>query len=411
MIEAYGSPGKVAFDLLLLIATAGVAAWLLRWRSGRPLPQEVPPSAQTGLHWLRGLMALVVLVEHVRSLLFVGYSELEHPSLLTQGIYFVTAWGSQAVIVFFVLSGYLITRLYAHRLWTGSMGWASFALNRVVRLHLVLLPALALTVACAWVTNSLGQSPALTFFGHVLFLQPIFVELFTNNPPLWSLGFEGMAYVAFTCAMVGLGRLRDRRSDPKTFLPWLVLLAVLAAFGSWFWHYMSLWLLGACAALWDGEGKNAEKLPSAVGRWLFFGSLGLLSLVFIVTRFGAPLAVQDWAVALPTAFCVALFRYVGKAPNETTDTTRAGPSAVGRALSGRAYSLYVLHYPFLALLACQLGTPRARPSFPGLLGSLVASGLLVLLSGGFAFVTERRTQKVRDWLSRRAAQKVPTRPK
>lgn len=408
MTAAYGHAGEIARDLALLLVTGGVVAWL--WRSRQKtsdLPTSVPTKAQSGLHWLRGLMALLVLVEHVRSLLFVRYVELEHPSLLTQGFYFVTAWGSQAVIVFFVLSGYLITRLYARALTTGEMGWASFALNRAVRLYLVLVPALVLTWALGALSSSTDDEPGLTFVGHLLFLQPVHGDLFKNNPPLWSLGFEGMAYLAFASAAVGVRYLRQPSAAKiGRVLPWLLVAGVCIFFGSWFWHYMSLWLLGAAAALFQGSAFVKRSLSPTAGKWALAACISLLTGSFVITRFGAALVVQDWLVAASAALCIALFHHARGSEKATQDHR-----SVGEMLSRRAYSVYVLHYPLLALLATQLGSSKGHPSFYGLLGALATCLCVIVLSGGFAQVTEAQTSRVRRLLSRRTRATIdPTSP-
>ena len=60
------------------------------------------------LDLLRGLSALVVCLGHLRNAILVDGSDLIHPSITLKAFYFITGFGHQAVMVFFVLSGYFV---------------------------------------------------------------------------------------------------------------------------------------------------------------------------------------------------------------------------------------------------------------------------------------------------------------
>lgn len=45
----------------------------------------------------------------IRSLFFVDFEDAQHGSLPVKAIYFLTGFGHQSVVVFFVLSGFLIS--------------------------------------------------------------------------------------------------------------------------------------------------------------------------------------------------------------------------------------------------------------------------------------------------------------
>ena len=61
-----------------------------------------------GFDFLRGFAAFLVVISHLRNFLFVDFSEVVNPSLFDQAFYFVTGLGHQAVMVFFVLSGFFV---------------------------------------------------------------------------------------------------------------------------------------------------------------------------------------------------------------------------------------------------------------------------------------------------------------
>lgn len=60
------------------------------------------------LDFVRGLSSIAVCAGHLRAALFVDFSQLSTPSLAQQVFYFATGLGHQAVMVFFVLSGFFV---------------------------------------------------------------------------------------------------------------------------------------------------------------------------------------------------------------------------------------------------------------------------------------------------------------
>ena len=66
---------------------------------------------ETRLLWLdliRGLSALAVAAGHLRLVMMCNYTDLPEPALHQTAFYVLTGLSSQAVMVFFVLSGFLV---------------------------------------------------------------------------------------------------------------------------------------------------------------------------------------------------------------------------------------------------------------------------------------------------------------
>lgn len=99
----------------------------------------------------RAVAALAVLAGHARAIWFVDFGETAVSSsalrVLSAAFYFFTGLGHQAVMVFFVLSGFFIARSVGARHRRGQWQWRAYAIDRLSRLHIVLLPALLLTLA------------------------------------------------------------------------------------------------------------------------------------------------------------------------------------------------------------------------------------------------------------------------
>src|SRR5919205_40528 len=109
------------------------------------------------LDGLRGLAALYVVAGHARWLLWEGYSEgfLAHPGQYTglgKLLVYASAllrYGHEAVLFFFVLSGFVIHLRYSRQLRAGNgesrFDWRSYVWRRAKRLYPPLLFALILT--------------------------------------------------------------------------------------------------------------------------------------------------------------------------------------------------------------------------------------------------------------------------
>jgi peptidoglycan/LPS O-acetylase OafA/YrhL len=112
-------------------------------------------------------------------------------------------FGHSAVVVFFVLSGYVIAYVTA----TKEKDWASYSASRLSRVYSVALPAVVLTLVLDAMGRSLAVAPydypwdqfvvrtgaALTMLNEVWFVS---VTTF-SNVPYWSICFEFWYYVAF----------------------------------------------------------------------------------------------------------------------------------------------------------------------------------------------------------------------
>jgi peptidoglycan/LPS O-acetylase OafA/YrhL len=143
---------------------------------------------------LRGICALLVLYGHAFAPLPVV-----DPNYSPSATFYWFNLGSAAVMMFFVLSGYVIgltVRGPANR-----YKIARYGRRRAVRLVPITYAAIFLT----WLLS--GQSGGRLIGGHLLFLQndtsyPLLgkLPLFSFNQNLWSLHYEAVYYVLFVAA-------------------------------------------------------------------------------------------------------------------------------------------------------------------------------------------------------------------
>jgi peptidoglycan/LPS O-acetylase OafA/YrhL len=355
------------------------------------------------LDLLRGLAALLVLLEHWRNLLFCDYRQVPSHKVLWIPAYLLTAAGHQAVVIFFVLSGYLIGGSIFRALAQGRWSWASYATHRLVRLWVVILPGLVLCTLCDTLGMKLHRAPELygglssnhmtpnvlatltprAFLGNLLFLQGVRVPMYGSDGALWSLANEFWYYVLFPVAVFAArrGSIWRRVGWACLFLAvcWFVKLPILIGFPTW--------LMGV-ALLRLGSAKADDRLRWALGT-------GYALLVFFLARF-RPLQ-NVWGDLLLGVATVVLLRTLLSA----TEKARSDAAWVrwSRFLARGSFTLYVVHTPVLVLLTSLIvGDGKYLPSFAHIGVALLALVFTVVLAYALAYVTEFRTDRIRAWV-------------
>lgn len=389
--------------------------------AGRPAASAAkqmlqPPAGSPSIHLdaLRGFAAFSVLLSHWRNAFFVDYPELGRHNPIVAAAYLVTGLGHQWVIVFFVISGYLVGGSVLRAVGTGLWSWRGYLLTRLSRLYTALLPALLLGGAADWagmhlagadvVYNGRGVDDiiganvhtTLTFralAANGLFLQGIalpgmagrHVPTFGSNGPLWSLCNEFWYYILFPMLVLALAggkkswRARTGYAVAVLALGWFVgpgivllgipwLMGVLIrylpnqpAFGPWMRRtaiVTTLVLLGA--------GLTFTKIHPGLG-----GDLAL----------GAIVTLLIW---------VTLHCAVAPLP--------AGYVRIAQRSAHSSYTLYLVHVPILIFLKASLHLSRAAPSWSFMLVCVGLLAVIVLYAQLVYEVFEKHTGQMRDWI-------------
>ncbi len=297
---------------------------------------------------LRGLAALQVAAAHLRSEMFPGLRELADPPLYYQILAFATAFSHQAVVVFFLISGWLVGGSLLNKLdQPGAM--TAYAIDRATRLWTVLVPALCLMLAVGAVTGtvSLAQADfsaandysAVSFIGNLLGLQTVLVPTFADNYALWSLSNETWYYLQFPLLLVVFtGRTRLSQLVAATVL-------VLTAVGlpASMTVYFALWLLGALFS------RARIDCTTAVRAALLLAAAA--ALVFLRATEGNDdlnpgLFVKHLMYSLPLlAFLASMQRPLAASPGWMRVLAPAT-----HLLSEFSFTLYVIHVPLIKLL-------------------------------------------------------------
>jgi peptidoglycan/LPS O-acetylase OafA/YrhL len=346
---------------------------------------------------------------HARGNFFVDFQDLHHPNVFLKAVYFVTGFGHQAVMVFFVLSGFLISSSVFHGLAAGNWSWRDYSINRLSRLYAVLIPGLLL----GFIWDKLGSSlfaftglythplqgfgaliaqkqlTAGVFAGNLFFVQTILCPVFGSNGPLWSLANEFWYYVLFPVgllAMIGWGRGELRSAAPLTIAAF-----ILAAFlGREMLIGFLIWMAG-CVLL-----MAYSKLQGFPKRWIALYIL-VTSIILISCLVAARLEksqVLGGDLSVGLAFALFLFGIL-----QIDFSMRSHTYAnLARFFAGFSYSLYVLHFPMLLFLRAWLAPYRRQPDFSHFV-FVIAVGVVVLVFAWLvSLLTENKTSALRRWM-------------
>lgn len=363
------------------------------------------------LNAARWISALTVLLYHTKQNLFPQHVDLHGSTLPTKAFFVSTALGHEAVIVFFVISGFLVGGISSLKALQGRFSLKDYAVGRFSRIYVVLVPALLLTAVLDQAGLHLfGQAPAYdqahvvdgvtrlasssltveVLLGNLLMLYGICVDQFGSNGPVWSLVCEWWYYVIFGAVVVAVTSRN------------LVLRLAAAATAACVLSVLSVgtlvlglvWVLGAVVFHMARRGYRA---PPPLPCLMLFGAVTLATHALRPPYLGgaAPDAVSlAYDVAVGICFSMLVFSVARAAPARWRSTT------IHRVMADFSYSLYLTHYPVMLIVVAALG---AR-SVPTALVSIGGPTLLVFIAAvgaayGVAVLTylvfERQTDRVR----------------
>lgn len=383
-----------------------------------PLPRRL-----SALDGLRGVAALIVVVHHV-SLLYPPFAatymggQTPHAGSISWWLTYsplklLTA-GPEAVIVFFVLSGFVLTLPLLNG---RPFDWMAYYPRRLVRIgipvvcSILLGAALALLVAqnpeqarSSWVAATSVYPVSIERF--LANLDPMTGDFALNNP-LWSIYWE-MAFSMMLPLFVGAAVLLRR------WWPLLLALAVFSVFlgkdaGADAFHYLPAFFVGALAAVGLPMIRSAGiRISSWRAGWLVWlialaGSALLLISSWLVPA-GHPLTTTALFGIQPVAALGLIVCCLEWRPLGVLLSLRPFQWA-GRI----SFSLYLVHVPIIVAFAYVLrGT-----SLPVVAGLAIVSSLGAAVV--FYWLVERRSHALSRWFgqlvsSAFASRSAPVRP-
>ncbi|HUY81108.1 MAG TPA: acyltransferase [Acidobacteriaceae bacterium] len=354
----------------------------------QPLEHLRSPHGVASVHLdaLRGIAAIGVCLSHVRDLFFRDYSVLPHHSPLLALLYLATGLGHQWVIIFFVLSGYLVggSVLRAHA--TGRWKWSGYLFNRLTRLYIVLLPALifgglidvlglhffgthsvyAGTSGSHAIAFTVGDRLSLPILlGNYTFLQTILVPTLGSNGPLWSLSNEFWYYITFPALVMAI---LPRIALPRRLFYLLLLVAVVLFVKPAIALLGFVWLMGVAI-------HYLPRIPDKTAfarRAIVIAALALFAVTLAWCKW-ADAPISDYVLGLVVMLLIYVIIGCSRTPMPEAYNRTA------RRISHSSYTLYLVHLPLVVILAAYAQAVfhqlRWLPDAPHL---LIGGGIFVI---------------------------------
>jgi peptidoglycan/LPS O-acetylase OafA/YrhL len=300
-------------------------------------------------------------------------------------------YGHSAVVVFFVLSGYVIAYVADVK----ERDWIRYTSSRVARIFSVVLPAIGITVAL----DFLGRTQLPGIYGYpfdnfvarigasLLMLNEVWWISITyfSNVPYWSIAFEFWYYFLF--ALVGFVPGPKRWVFAAALLlalgPKIALLAPLWCSGVLLYRWRSLrslspfcgwifYLLSSAAIFWIHDAAVISYLNSLVE--------GLVGRHYYIQMTFAKFFISDYLLGF-----LVFVNFAGmRSASQSISGILVFLERPVRWLAGYTFTLYILHQPlFLFWGAVLKGDPT---SYYFWWKTTVLSGACVLVIG---YMTER----------------------
>jgi len=287
----------------------------------------------------------MVVAVHSRGGLWLAWGELDENSKSSVAAVFfaLTRAGTEWVLVFFVLSGFLVGGKVTDRVINQTFDLKRYIVDRVTRIWMPFIPALVWSAIVAFI---IGASVSwLGFAANLVGLQGVFVNAFAGNFPLWSLAYEIWFYV-----LAGASAVFCTTSGSRRLLAGLAIVIALGVFTKLSVVFLFTWLIGGGTYWMLSKPSN----PTATWIGLILASTGyILSQLTSATvsidlttwqQFTPSNEVATLILALGIALCLPfLARWKPISP------FLQALNQAGTGLAAFSYTLYLTHYPLLYL--------------------------------------------------------------
>ncbi len=378
-----------------------------------------PANPETYSLWLDALRwpaALLVVVGHAGQVFLTSVEGRSVKGAFIHYAYsFVAGFAHTAVIVFFVLSGYLVGGSVVKTQLRRTFDPSDYMLRRLSRLWIVLLPALGLTIflkiCAAWIAPNAaalvyagaptGVLTAGDFACNAAFLQLVACERYGGNFALWSLTNEFWYYVFFP----GLFALMLRPVSAMAWLYTALMAGLLVVFSlnsqtpASIAPYFLIWALGVAAFVAPARSRLNPKLCLAL----------FAAIVVIVRLVGGKRLVEtpSWQTFVCDFVIASAFSSVLVALKSATNLRPPMLGRLNTTLANFSYSLYCTHIPLLFFISALFlawfgnGWHMVRDAPETWLFTAAGIGLTLAGSWVFSLATEANTDRVRRFFERR----------
>ena len=339
----------------------------------------------TFIHFLRFSAAAIVALAHLRDVMFADYKALlVHPLWFT-GVAALTGFAGDAVMIFFVISGWLVGGGLLRDRYSAKP-YSEYTVARITRLWTVLIPLFTIQALSHFPEffRFSGAYGAGTLVGNLIGFQTVYFDFYAGNFPLWSLANETAYYAAFA----GLIAAFDARFSAFTRAACLIaVISYGAVLTSSIRVYFVVWLIGALATRLRFHASNRNIY------------IYLLTFIAIIIFKRANNLVNNITYDIASSIPLALL--LSNLPEVNCSKWKP---IFGR-LAAFSFSLYVVHVPLISLFNLN-NSDRADLSANHLAEFCWNFALLLAFAFIYAQLFEARYSAVRQWMRGRVISPV-----
>lgn len=352
---------------------------------------RITPIQSKQLDSIRGLSALIVLLGHT-------HQAFIRPTFSETSVY-VGFFTQFAVMVFFVLSGFLIGKSICNNIArNGQFSIFQYAKDRALRLYPPLIAAIILMIALVLIapyffssgTNNYLQIPGFRFirqifttdaqqiFGSLVFINEFKTSTPTVNGPLWSLSLEVWYYVI--AAIIFLW--------PSQKLITVILFTITALItynNQLFFMLMPVWFSGfGLAFIHQKRPHMHNKAFGIMFGLLTIGTITCIWLVFTREPSGSGIwldRMNHYRLISGLWFSCFLALIMGGALRFPTTFHKT---------ASFSYTLYIIHFPILIFIVGMTQQLIIKSLTNALIISTSAISIAVFLSFGISKFVENK---------------------
>jgi peptidoglycan/LPS O-acetylase OafA/YrhL len=357
-------------------------------RSFHSISQE-RRSSIVALDLMRGLAALTVLLVHVRSVSFVEFAALpaDQKTTLIAILFGLTrsTRAQEAVLIFFVLSGFLVGGQLLSRVKKGTFDLATYFIARCSRIFLPLIPACIFTALISLFVFD-QQVSAILLLANMTGLNGVIAPTLVLNFPLWSLAYEIWFYV------VG-GAIAYMAAKGTSIAATIILATSAVIFSILAASFLLYWAFGALMVM---------LLRTKFKEVLFAGGISLLAIGAVLHELSIPSKSLLNVAYIPieashALICLGVSFSVPFLCSQAVEKALAWLIAPARALAAFSYTLYLTHYPIN--FAMNTIFPRSTSLTPEALAYFgLRISICLFAAALFYFCFERYTTALRRTL-------------
>ncbi|MCX8503326.1 MAG: acyltransferase family protein [Beijerinckiaceae bacterium] len=319
--------------------------------------------------------------------------------------------GFIGVDVFFVISGYLITRIILTDLNLNKFSIVDFYTRRIKRI----LPALIIVLAAVWVYGwfrlfpshfrDLGRFQNISSFFYLNFMlvgDGDYFDVASQLKPLlhlWSLSIEEQFYIFWPILLAGIVKF-NRRHFPVLMLVTLSSLSYcvyktsINPTAAYYLPWSRAWelLLGGIVAWREINAPNLGRVSSR-SITLAWSLIGLVLLFCSALFINENQLFPGWRATIPTLGTAIILAV----PNSTFSSRFLG-NKLARYVGEISYPLYLWHWPLLAFAHLEMGSEFSNViSLSLILGAMllaIATNQLIELPINNAYANHRKLTSV-----------------